>query len=608
MVYKKLLKKSFTLIELIVVIVILGILAAIVIPNVSSFKEEASLTATQSNVRNLQTSVDMYSLDFNGTYPTYSKPEAGIPQPIDFTKIKPEYVRDLPKDKSLKYWVDYQGKVWASTVDSPTGVINDGTNLTWIDSGGAVAYNIYEVTAEVTGAVSKSKISLSFVKKVEGTTSFATGDSKKYAVSSLDEQGFETPPAVSGYKGYDEYIILNPESTQGSNPAGNTGSDGQDGSEEPTESEEQPVPETPAAPTVEEVYGGKYLVLDIEGSWGYDTYTTISEIVIYDMEGKKIPYQPASAYDTVSKGTPYYWNTVEWSKTNLNDNNIYYVDNLSGNQSTFVLGRENLPYGDQLWGRISLELLSEQQIGKVVVYAGSPEKRIPKAISIYTADQLDVTKNLTQRNNEGLSFMQKFTFDGTELSVKPYEAKNPNFIDTPSSQVGNLSMTTRYLIFEVAGKYPSGDQTYSTLTEIEIFDVNGNKIAYTPTDRYDAALGQNYWTSNVWNKTNLNDGDIGYVSNITGGQAATVFHGINTSESNTWARFTVDLGSIKEVGSIKVWAGSPEKRNPRTVSVFKAENYNYTEHLPKRTNIGLEPFGSVAIPETQYTIKDFTIQ
>lgn len=590
MVYKKRLKKSFTLIELMVVIVTLGILAALVLPNMSGFKREASVTATQSNIRNLQTSVDMYRLDFDGKSPTYSEPEAGIPQPIDFTKIKPNYVRDVPKDTSLKYWVDHQGKVWASTVDSPTGVANDGTNLTWTDSGGAVAYNVYEVTGKVTGSITRSNLSLSFLERVEGTTRFATGDDKTYAVSALDEQGFETPPVVSGYKGYDAYILGSPTSTQGSNPTNDGGSVG------------------PVTPTVDEVYGGKYLILDVEGSWGYNSYTTISEIEVYDMEGKKIPYQPASAYETSSKGTPSYWNAMDWDKTHLNDGSIHYIDNRSGSQSTLVLGNESPSSGNSLWGRISLELLSERQIGKVVVYAGSPEKRIPKSISVYTAEQLDVTKNLTQRENDGLSFMHTFRFDGTELSVRPYEHKHPEFVDAPSSQAGTLNLNTRYLVFEVAGKYPSGDQAYNTLTEIEIFDPNGHKLSYTPTERFDAALGQNYWTSSIWGKANLHDGDIAYASNASGSASTTVFHGANASDGNTWARFAIDFGSSRDIGSIKVWAGSPERRIPRMVSVFKADLYDYTEHLTKRTNVGLYPIGTLSIPETQYTVSDFTIQ
>ena len=53
-------KSNFTLIELIVVIVVLGILAAIVIPNISSFSDEARDVQLTADARNMQTAVDMY--------------------------------------------------------------------------------------------------------------------------------------------------------------------------------------------------------------------------------------------------------------------------------------------------------------------------------------------------------------------------------------------------------------------------------------------------------------------------------------------------------------------------------------------------------------------
>lgn len=55
-------KKSFTLIELIVVIAILGILAAIVIPNISSFQKKAKDTQVIADTRNIQTAFDMYMI------------------------------------------------------------------------------------------------------------------------------------------------------------------------------------------------------------------------------------------------------------------------------------------------------------------------------------------------------------------------------------------------------------------------------------------------------------------------------------------------------------------------------------------------------------------
>lgn len=56
-------KSNFTLIELIVVIVVLGILAAIVLPNIQSFRKKASNTAKVADLRNIQTAVDMYRAD-----------------------------------------------------------------------------------------------------------------------------------------------------------------------------------------------------------------------------------------------------------------------------------------------------------------------------------------------------------------------------------------------------------------------------------------------------------------------------------------------------------------------------------------------------------------
>lgn len=598
MCFKKVFINSFTLIELIVVIVIIGILTAIIVPNVSNFKKEASLTATQNNVRNLQTSSDMYSLDFQGLYPTFSQPEIGVPQPIDFKKINPKYTRTLPKDKPMKYWVDYQGKVWASTVDSPTKVINDGSNLTWIDTTGAVAYNVYEVVEDATGSAANSKQKLSFVKKITGMTSYQTNNHKEYAVSSLDDQGFETPPVSSKYEGYDHYIVVK------DNPLENSESNTSEGQiEAPGEVESPSVPTLPVTETPK--LDGRYLVIDTEGTWGYDSYTTITEIDIFDMEGNVIPYIPVFAYDSETKNVPSHWNSTSWGKTNLYDNSIYYADNPSGNQSSMVWGSGNSPLS-VLWGRLALDLQSEEQIGKIVIYAGSPEKRIPKTISVYSADTLDNIKNINLRNNEGLTLVKSFAFDGTELTVRPYEIRHPDFVDTPNTQLENMYKGTRYLLFELDGKYNQGD-LYATISEIELFDKNGVKIPFTPTDRYDGALGTfNFWTSGSWSRLNLNDGDINYISNATGGTSSTVFYGASTT--NYWARFLVDLGAEKEVGSIKVWAGSPEKRNAKIIKAYKVHVYDYASQLKNRVNTNLEFLGQTTIPENQYTVEGFLLQ
>jgi general secretion pathway protein G len=61
--------KGFTMIELMVVIVILGILAAIIAPRLVGRTDEARITKARVDITNLETALKLYKLD-NGVYPT----------------------------------------------------------------------------------------------------------------------------------------------------------------------------------------------------------------------------------------------------------------------------------------------------------------------------------------------------------------------------------------------------------------------------------------------------------------------------------------------------------------------------------------------------------
>ena len=62
-------RKGFTLIELLIVVVIIGILAAIAIPKFANTKEKAYLATMKSDLRNLITAQEAY-FGYNTAYPS----------------------------------------------------------------------------------------------------------------------------------------------------------------------------------------------------------------------------------------------------------------------------------------------------------------------------------------------------------------------------------------------------------------------------------------------------------------------------------------------------------------------------------------------------------
>jgi len=66
-------KKGFTLIELIVVIAILGILAAVVVPRLGEFREQANISHDRATLRTVQGAVNMFHAQ-HGIWPGQADP------------------------------------------------------------------------------------------------------------------------------------------------------------------------------------------------------------------------------------------------------------------------------------------------------------------------------------------------------------------------------------------------------------------------------------------------------------------------------------------------------------------------------------------------------
>ena len=94
--------RGFTLIEIMVVVVILGILGSLIVPNIIGRPDEARATAARADIEAIGNALELYRLD-NGDYPSTDQGlEALVTQPSGYPEPRrwnPEgYLKKLPVD------------------------------------------------------------------------------------------------------------------------------------------------------------------------------------------------------------------------------------------------------------------------------------------------------------------------------------------------------------------------------------------------------------------------------------------------------------------------------------------------------------------------------
>jgi general secretion pathway protein G len=137
MTLKKRIKRGFTLVEILIVVVILGILAAIVIPQFSNASEEASYNRVRADLQTVRSQIQFYKIQHLGTLPDAANFEAHMTGytlattgPSDdnsailatTTGALGPYLQQMPTNPLVSPDGDVIGTGW--TYDATTGAFN----------------------------------------------------------------------------------------------------------------------------------------------------------------------------------------------------------------------------------------------------------------------------------------------------------------------------------------------------------------------------------------------------------------------------------------------------------------------------------------------------